>query len=245
MRAPSPRHHPQRAADGIHARAGAQHRGHRGSARIGCDRRLLARNRCGRNPPTSPRLRLCANSIAVLPFDNLSPDPDDAYFAVGIHEEILSQLTKLGDLRVASRTSVQGYAGTQKPTPEIARELNVETVLDGSVRYADGQVLVTVHLSDGATNATLWSESYEHEFSNIFAIQSEIALNVARALKAELLPAERERVTRVPTTSLRAYDLYLRPPLADSARHATRHCLRSKRSSRRSRSIRISHWRGS
>ena len=79
------------------------------------------------------------NSIAVLPFGNLSPDPDDAYFAVGIHEEILSQLTKLGDLHVASRTSVQSYAGTQKPTPEIARELNVETVLDGSVRYADGQ----------------------------------------------------------------------------------------------------------
>ena len=139
----------------------------------------------------------------------MSPDPDDAYFAVGIHEEILSQLTKLGDLRVASRTSVQSYAGTQKPTPEIARELNVETVLDGSVRYADGRVLVTAHLSDGATNATLWSESYEREFSNIFAIQSDIALNVARALKAELLPAERERVTRVPTTSLRAYDLYL------------------------------------
>src|SRR6185503_9867314 len=149
------------------------------------------------------------NSIALLPFDNLSPDPRDAYFAVGIHEEILNQLTKLGDLRVASRTSVQSYAGTQRATPEIARELNVETVLDGSVRYADGQVRVTTRLSDGATNTTLWSESYEREFSNIFAIQSEIALSVARALQAELLPAERENVTRVPTTSLRAYDLYL------------------------------------
>jgi TolB-like protein/DNA-binding winged helix-turn-helix (wHTH) protein len=149
------------------------------------------------------------NSIALLPLANLSPDPDDAYFAIGIHEEILNQLTKLGDLRVASRTSVQSYAGTQKSTPEIARELNVETVLDGSVRYADGQVVVTTRLSEGASNTTLWSESYEREFSNIFAIQSEIALNVARALKAELLPAEREKVTRVPTTSLRAYDLYL------------------------------------
>jgi TolB-like protein/DNA-binding winged helix-turn-helix (wHTH) protein len=149
------------------------------------------------------------NSIALLPFDNLSPDPDDAYFAVGIHEELLNQLTKVGDLRVASRTSVQSYAGTQKSTPEIARELNVETVLDGSVRYADGRVVVTTRLSDGASNTTLWSESYDREFSNIFAIQSEIALNVARALRAELLPAEREKVTRVPTTSLRAYDLYL------------------------------------
>jgi TolB-like protein len=149
------------------------------------------------------------NSIALLPLVNLSPDPEDAYFAVGIHEEILNQLTKVGDLNVASRTSVQSYAGTQKSAPEIARELSVETVLDGSVRYADGQVLVTTRLSDGETNTTLWSESYEREFGNIFAIQSDIALSVARALEAELLPAERERVTRVPTTSLRAYDLYL------------------------------------
>jgi TolB-like protein/DNA-binding winged helix-turn-helix (wHTH) protein len=148
-------------------------------------------------------------SIAVLPFENLSPDPDDAYFAAGIHEEILNQLTKLGDLRVASRTSVQSYAGTQKSAPEIARELNVETVLDGSVRYADEQVLVTTRLSDGASNTTLWSESYKREFSNIFAIQSEVALNVAEALQAELLPAERENIARVPTTSLPAYDLYL------------------------------------
>jgi TolB-like protein/DNA-binding winged helix-turn-helix (wHTH) protein len=149
------------------------------------------------------------NSIAVLPFVNLSPDPDDAYFAVGIHEELLNQLTKVADLHVASRTSVQSYAGTHKSTPEIASELNVETVLDGSVRYADGQVVVSTRLSDGATNASLWSESYEREFSNIFAIQSDIALSVARALQAELLPAEREQVTRPPTTSLRAYDLYL------------------------------------
>lgn len=148
-------------------------------------------------------------SIALLPFVNLSPDAEDAYFAVGLHEEILNQLTKIGDLQVASRTSVQSYAGTQKSTPEIARELNVETVLDGSVRYADGQVVVTVRLSDGATNAIPWSQSYAREFSNVFAIQSDIALSVARELKAELLPAERERVTRAPTTSLRAYDLYL------------------------------------
>ncbi len=154
---------------------------------------------------SSPR----PHSVALLPFVNLSPAPDDAYFAVGIHEELLNQLTKIGDLHVASRTSVQGYTSTQKSTTEIARELNVATVLDGSVRYADGRVIVTTRLNDGATNTTLWSESYEREFSNIFAIQSDIALNVARALKAVLLPAEREKVTRVPTTSLRAYDLYL------------------------------------
>jgi TolB-like protein/DNA-binding winged helix-turn-helix (wHTH) protein len=149
------------------------------------------------------------SSIAVLPFDNLSPDPDDAYFAVGLHEAILSQLANIREMRVIARASVLGYDGTQKPIPVIARELGVETVLDGSVRYADGQVLVTMHLSDGATNTSLWSESYEREFSTIFTIQNDIALDVARALKTELVPDERERVVRAPTTSLPAYTLYL------------------------------------
>ncbi len=149
------------------------------------------------------------NSIAVLPFDNLSPDPDDAYFAIGLHEAILSQLANMRDLHVIARASVLGYDGTQKPIPIIARELNVETVLDGSVRYADGQVVVTMHLSDGAKNTSLWSDSYKREFSTIFTIQNDIALEVARALQAELLPAERERVVRAPTTSLPAYTSYL------------------------------------
>ncbi len=149
------------------------------------------------------------NSIAVLPFDNLSPDPDDAYFAVGLHEAILSQLANIREMHVIARASVLGYDGTQKPIPVIARELNVETVLDGSVRYADGQVLVTMHLSEGLTNTSLWSDSYAREFSTIFTIQNDIALEVARALRAELLPTERERVTRLPTTSLPAYALYL------------------------------------
>jgi TolB-like protein/DNA-binding winged helix-turn-helix (wHTH) protein len=149
------------------------------------------------------------SSVAVLPFDNLSPDPGDAFFAVGLHEAILSQLANVREMHVVARASVQGYAGTRKPTSVVARELNVETVLDGSVRYADGQVLVTMHLSDGATNTSLWSDSYEHDFSKIFTIQTDIALKVAKALKAELLPAERGRVVRAPTPSLPAYTLYL------------------------------------
>ena len=174
--------------------------------------------------PTEPADPIAAyapppNSVAVLPFDNLSPDPDDAYFAVGLHEAILSQLANVREMHVVARASVQGYAGTQKPIPVIARELNVETVLDGSVRYADGQVLVTMHLSDGATNTSLWSDSYEHDFSKIFTIQTDIALEVAKALKAELLPAERARVVRAPTTSLPAYTLYLQA--VTRARRAT------------------------
>lgn len=150
-----------------------------------------------------------SHSIAVLPFANLSPNEADAYFAIGIHEEILNQLTKLGSLQVVARTTVRQYMGTQKTISEIARELNVETVMEGTVRYADGRVLVTTQLIDGATDVQLWSEKYEREFNNIFAIQSDIAVKVAQALKAELLPAARARIDRVPTTSLRAYDLYL------------------------------------
>jgi hypothetical protein len=101
------------------------------------------------------------------------------------------------------------YAGTQKTIPEIARELNVESVMEGSVRYADGRVLVTAQLVDAATNLHLWSESYEREFSNIFAIQSDIAMNVANALEAEFSPAEQASIERPPTDSLEAYELYL------------------------------------
>jgi DNA-binding winged helix-turn-helix (wHTH) protein/TolB-like protein len=149
------------------------------------------------------------NSIVVLPFDNLSPDPKDAYFAFSMGDQILTELTELGGLRVASRQSAAGYAGTQKSAAQIARELGVAAVLDGTVSYADGSVRVTAHLSDGATNEIRWSGSYQHELSNIFAIQSDIALEVAKALKAELSPEERERVTRLPTTSMPAYQLYL------------------------------------
>jgi TolB-like protein/DNA-binding winged helix-turn-helix (wHTH) protein len=167
----------------------------------------------------APAYAPAPSSVAVLPFDNLSPDPDDAYFAVGLHEAILSQLANVGGMHVVARASVQGYAGTQKPAPVIARELNVQTVLDGSVRYADGQVLVTMHLADGKTNTSLWSGSYEHELSKIFTIQADIALEVARALQAELLPAERARVVRAPTTSLPAYTWYLQA--VTRARRAT------------------------
>ena len=201
--------------------------GHRGGVRNGRDRRLL-----GSRPRPTESVDVAApapppNSIAVLPFDNLSPDPDDAYFAVGLHEAILSQLANVREMHVVARASVQGYAGTQKPTPVIARELNVETVLDGSVRYADGQVLVTMHLSDGATNTSLWSDSYEREFSKIFTIQNDIALEVAKALKAELLPAERERVVRAPTTSLPAYTCTCRRSLASGAQRRRKPCLPS------------------
>jgi TolB-like protein len=156
-----------------------------------------------------PAPAVMANSVAVLPFLNLSPKEDEAYFAAGIHEEILNQLAKLGNLNVIARTSVMRYADTDKTIPEIARELNVGSVMEGSVRYADGQVLVTAQLIDAGTNVHLWSDSYQRDFSNIFGIQADIAMNVANALRTEFSPEEQRDIEALPTTSIEAYDHYL------------------------------------
>jgi TolB-like protein/Tfp pilus assembly protein PilF len=159
------------------------------------------------------------NSVAVLPFDNLSLDPDDAYFAVGLHDEILNQLAKLRSLNVISRTSVLRYSEQRPPIPAIAEELNVETVMEGSVRYAGNRILVTVQLIDGQSDAHIWSESYPGDLSDletIFALQADIASNVASALQAELSPEERQRLARLPTVSTEAYELYLAARTANS-----------------------------
>jgi len=150
------------------------------------------------------------NSVAVLPFENVSPNSDDAYFATGIHEEILNQLAKLSALNVIARTSMRQYANTEKSIPEIARELNVETVMEGSVRYARGQVRITTQLNDGVTGAHIWSETYTRDFDDIFAIESDVAMNVANALEAEFSVTEQESIEKVPTDSPEAYALYLR-----------------------------------
>jgi len=149
------------------------------------------------------------NSIAVLPFENMSPSPEHAYFAAGIHEEILNSLAKLKSLNVIARTSVLQYAGTQKPIGEIAGALGVETIMEGSVRYARDRVRVTTQLIDSGTGAHLWSEAYEREFDDIFAIQADIAVQVANALQAELSKEEQHRVEAPATTSTEAYALYL------------------------------------
>jgi len=156
------------------------------------------------------------NSVAVLPFDNMSADPEDGYFAAGIHDEILNQLAKIQNLNVIARTSVMQYAGAARPITEIARELNVETVMEGSVSYADGRVAVRAQLIDAATGAHLWSDSYNREFSDVFGIQADIAMNVANALEAEFSPAEQAQIEQIPTDSPVAYELYLRA-LSESA----------------------------
>jgi TolB-like protein len=158
--------------------------------------------------PTGQRQRL-PNSVAVLPFANMSPREEDAYFAAGIHEEILNYLAKLKSLNVIARTSMLQYANTAKAVPEIAEELNVETVMEGSVRYSGSRVRVTTQLIDAATGAHLWSDAYEREFADIFAIQADIAMNVANAMQAEFSPEEQAAIEKLPTNSAAAYDLYL------------------------------------
>jgi len=149
------------------------------------------------------------NSVAVLPFENLSLDPEDAFFASGIHEETLNQLAKLRNLSVISRTSMLRYADSDLSIPEIAEELNVQTVMEGSVRYAADRVRITVQLIDAATDEHLWSEVYERDFADIFAIQSDIAMNIANALEAEFSLEEQESIEKIPTRSVAAYELYL------------------------------------
>lgn len=148
-------------------------------------------------------------TVAVLPFENLSIDPDHAYFATGIHEEVLNQLAKIHDLDVIARTSVQQYLETKKTIPEIASELSVANVMEGSVRYAGDRVRVTAQLIDGATNLHLWSENFDRVLEDVFAIQSEIALGIASALRATLTSDETAAIRRAPTENAEAYNAYL------------------------------------
>jgi TolB-like protein/Flp pilus assembly protein TadD len=156
-----------------------------------------------KTPPVMP------NSVAVLPFSNLSPNPDDEFFAAGIHEEILNYLAKLKALNVIGRTSMLRYANTDKSYQQIAGELGVGTVMEGSVRYAGNRVRVTTQLIDVATGTHLWSEAYERPFDDIFAIQADIAMNVANALNAAFSPEEQRQIETEPNVSTTTYATYL------------------------------------
>ena len=160
-------------------------------------------------PGPSPAAGAHAKSIAVLPFQNLSPDPENAYFADGITEDILTQLAKVGELKVIARTSVMQYKGSRKPIREIARELGVGTLLEGSVRRAGNRVRIVGQLIDARTEQHLWAETYDRDLTDIFAIQSEVAQQIAAALKTTLTPADKERIAQRPTANIEAYDFYV------------------------------------
>jgi TolB-like protein/Flp pilus assembly protein TadD len=151
-----------------------------------------------------------AASVAALPFANLSADEDDRYFADGVHEEILTRLSKIGALRVISRTSVMGYRGSERRLGDIADELGVRYVLEGSVRRGSNVLRVTAQLIDAETDEHVWAETYDRSPEDLLAIQSDVAERIAQALHAEITPEERARIAARPTDDIEAYDLYLR-----------------------------------
>ena len=149
-------------------------------------------------------------SIAVLPFDNRSDRREDEFFVDGIHDDILTQLSKVSALKVISRTSVEQFRGTTLPMKDIAGQLGVANILEGGVQRAGDRVRINVQLIDAGTDAHLWAETYDRELTavNIFAIQSEVAAAIAAELKASLTTAERKNVNAIPTQNLAAWEAY-------------------------------------
>ena len=160
---------------------------------------------------SQPVAAIVEKSIAVLPFQNLSDEKENAYFAEGVQDEILTDLSKVADLKVISHTSVMQYnnAATRN-LREIAQQLSVAHVLEGSVQRAGNRVRVTAQLIDARTETHLWAERYDRDLADVFAIQSEIAKAIADQLQAKLSPNEKKAIERPPTTDLAAFDLYSR-----------------------------------
>jgi eukaryotic-like serine/threonine-protein kinase len=159
---------------------------------------------------TAPaRAEARAPSVAVLPFLSLSTHPDNEFFADGITEDVIAQLSKIRSLRVISRGSVMGFKTREHDLRQIGATLDVETLLEGSVRRAGDRVRIVAQLVDAATSQHLWAETYDRGLTDIFAIQTDVALQIAAALKAELSRDERTRLHREPTADLNAYRLYL------------------------------------
>jgi class 3 adenylate cyclase/Tfp pilus assembly protein PilF len=156
------------------------------------------------------QVKLDRKRIAVLPFLNISPDPNDAYFADGLTEELIARLSTVGGLRVIARTSVMRYRGTAKSVGEIGNELKSGSVLEGSVRKAADRLRVTAQLIDASTEEHLWVQNYDRRLEDVFAIQTEVAQNVSDALEARLLKEEREHIEKKPTEDIGAYTLYLK-----------------------------------
>jgi adenylate cyclase len=150
-------------------------------------------------------------SVAVLPFENLSRDPDNAYFTDGVQDQILTDLSQIADLKVISRTSVMQYkSGVARNLRKIGEELGVAHVLEGSVQRAANKIRVSAQLIDARTDAHLWAQTYDRDLADVFAIQSEIAKAIADQLQAKLSPNERKAIEQPPTTDLAAFDLYSR-----------------------------------
>src|SRR6266851_5011079 len=161
--------------------------------------------------PTTSALRVLDKSIAVLPFENLSEERQNEYFADGVQDEILTDLAKIADLKVISRTSVMQYkSGLARNLRKIGEELGVAHVVEGSVQRAANKIRVNAQLIDARNDAHLWAQTYDRDLADVFAIQSEIAKAIADQLQAKLSPNEKKAIEQPPTTDLAAFDLYSR-----------------------------------
>src|SRR5216117_2428238 len=149
-------------------------------------------------------------SIAVLPFDNLSRDPDNPYFCEGVQDEILTRLAKVADLKVISRTSTQHFKSAPENLRDIAKQLGVTNILEGSVQKAADQVRVNVQLINAMTDAHVWADTYDRKLTDIFAVESEIAKTIAETLQARLTGSEKSSIAKTPTVNPEAYELYLK-----------------------------------
>jgi TolB-like protein/Tfp pilus assembly protein PilF len=170
--------------------------------------RYTAENKMENGRPGGPSVP--EKSIAVLPFDNLSRDPDNAYFAEGVQEEILTRLARVADLKVISRTSTQRFKSAPSDLRDIAKQLGVRHILDGSVQKANDQVRVNVQLINTATDAHLWADTYDRKLTDIFAVESEIAKSIADTLRAKLNSSAEHVLTSRPTENPEAHELYLK-----------------------------------
>ena len=186
-----------------------------GSIRSGtrCARDPAFQKLCEEKQPVAPEVLTQSapeKSIAVLPFENLSSDPDNAYFADGTQNEILTKLAGIGDLKVISRTSTAKYKSKPEDLKTVARELGVATVLEGSVQKAGGKVRVNVQLLDARSDTHLWAKSYDRDLKDVFAVESDVAQEIADALRAKLSPSQSIALAAAPTRDTEAYELFLK-----------------------------------
>ena len=149
-------------------------------------------------------------SIAVLPFENLSKDGEDEYFADGMTEDILTELSKIKDLLVISRTTIMKYKGTKKTIKEIGKELGVANILEGSIRLSGNRVRITGQLINALNDQHLWAEKYDRDIEDIFSVQDEVANAIANALRIELSDEEARMISKTQTESIEAYDYYIK-----------------------------------
>ena len=164
------------------------------------------RDRLLHRPAGPPRIE----SVAVLPLENLSRDPEQEYFADGMTEELITDLSKIGALRVISRTSAMHYKGTQKTVPEIARELNVDAVVEGSVARSGNRVRITAQLIHASTDTHLWADNFERDLKDVLALQDEVARDIVSEIQVKVTPQEQTRLTNARPVNPEAHELYLK-----------------------------------